>query len=194
MTGINKTKVYFQKDISFQNLRVVCDRTDDLNGSTQSYFTSPVPNPTNPRTGLHVSKRTPKPKTYSSSGGYHPSWNANFVMIVCGSQTLVLASTAEREQKLLKLMSSSIPTRSFPSFDKPPCGNNKYLPEDADKQWEPKCLMHNIPYPSVIALSRTPISVTCGEGRSVSMTRKTADAWFPLQEPARGQIKSRLLV
>ncbi len=41
-------------------------------------------------------------------------------------------------------------------------------------------LMHNIPNPSVVALSGTPISMTSGECPSVAMTCKVVDAWVAL--------------
>ncbi len=44
---------------------------------------------------------------------------------------------------------------------------------------------YNMSNPSVVALSGTPISVTSGEGLSVQRTCEAADAWVPLQEPAR---------
>ncbi len=51
---------------------------------------------------------------------------------------------------------------------------------DVDIHREPLRLMHNMPNPSVIALS-----LASGEGCTVPMTYQTEDVWVPLQEPAR---------
>ncbi len=55
---------------------------------------------------------------------------------------------------------------------------------DADIQCEPIRLMHNMPNPSVTALSGTPILMSNGEDPSVPMTRQATDTCAPLRGPA----------
>ncbi len=56
---------------------------------------------------------------------------------------------------------------------------------DADLQRVVISLMHNMPNPSVFALSGESISMTSGEVPSVLMTWQAADALVSLQEPIK---------
>ncbi len=54
--------------------------------------------------------------------------------------------------------------------------------------------MHNLPKPSVAALSGTPITMTSGEGPSEPMAWQATDDWVPLQDPARDGVAPILQV
>ncbi len=92
----------------------------------------------------HPSKRALKPKACGSCGGHHARQECKYrqatcykcqkkghIKNVCRSQTMMLASTEEREcSDLLKLMaSSSVPNKN------PPLGKSSYDPENFITQW-----------------------------------------------------------
>ncbi len=131
-------KLLSDKHISFQNLRVVCETTEDLNNSTQEpavLLHQSCATPYQSQNSRHVAKRKPKAKTCSSCGGHHPREECKFrhatcykcqkkghIQKVCKSQTLLLSSTAKREpNESLLLMSWTSPNSSSPSFEKQPC-------------------------------------------------------------------------
>ncbi len=111
-TGINRAelqrKLLSEKDTSSQNLRVVCDTIKGLNESTHEpgvLLHKSCIKPHQSRESRHGSKRSS-----SFAGQHHPLQECRFrqaqcykcqrkgnVYKVCRSQTLMLASTVERE-------------------------------------------------------------------------------------------------
>ncbi len=79
VAGINRPelqrRLLSEKDTSFQNLRAVCETTEDLNNSTQEpavLLHQSWATPYQSQISRHVPKRKPKTKTCSSCGGLHP--------------------------------------------------------------------------------------------------------------------------
>ncbi len=131
LAGINgpelQRKLLSEKDTSFQNLRVVCEINEDLKNSTQEppvllHQSCSMPHQAQHR--QHPSKRALKPKVCGSCGGHHPRQECKYrqaacfkcqkkghIKKVCRIQTMMLASTEEREcnDSLTLMASSSVP-------------------------------------------------------------------------------------
>ncbi len=90
VAGINRPelqrRLLSEKDTSFQNLRVVCETTEDLNISTQEpavLLHQSCATPYRTQNSRHVAKRKPKAKMCSSCGGHHPQEECKYRNATC---------------------------------------------------------------------------------------------------------------